>query len=131
MDNFAKNLMINDWIYHDWMGQGKVVKLNTLNGATVIEMQQKDGYKTILNKEPYFQPIEITKEILELNEDEVGSDAFSWQPYKKDGFLFSIHSTDCTFSNCDFTGQLKYVHEIQHVLRLCGFNQFADDFKIE
>ena len=125
MDNFAKNLMINDWIYHDWMGQGKVVKLNTLNGATVIEMQQKDGYKTILNKESYFEPIEITKEILELNKDMVDPDEFSWYIDNKT-FLISVHST-----KQNFTGQLKYVHELQHALRLCGFNRFADDFKIE
>ncbi|MBQ0088527.1 MAG: hypothetical protein KBT27_04250 [Prevotellaceae bacterium] len=27
--------------------------------------------------------------------------------------------------------QIKYVHELQHALRLCGLNDLADNFKIE
>lgn len=126
----VNDLMINDWIKYEPFDRGRVVKLLTGKNGEFIEMQLKDSHQSFLVKDCYFQPIEITKEILELNQDKVGSDAFSWR-LDKNGFLFSIHSTDCTFSNCDFSGQLKYVHELQHALRLCGFNQFADDFKIE
>lgn len=127
-DFSAKDLMLNDWIVSDFQKPGKVTKIRTGKEGNFVEMQYKDNSNTILCRETFFSPIPICKETLELNNDELGSDAFTWQ-FDRKGVFFSIHATSGEH-DLSFTGYLKYVHELQHVLRLCGHEEFADNFKI-
>ena len=76
------------------------------------------------------QPIILTLEILEKN---------GW---KDDGLWYEYQDGTNTIQSClpDMRGiingieikefQCKYVHQYQHLLRLCGLNELADNFKI-
>lgn len=95
-----------------------------------------------------YQPIPLTEEILNANGAYDGDDGrsitidchyvgakdvVSLCEYKG-GFEISV------LTCVDMTGEpnevydlppVKYVHELQHALRLCGLNELADNFKIE
>lgn len=84
------------------------------------------------------EPIPLTLEILERNKFEL-----------RDGFLYhriddKPHHYDFKLKNGGvFTSEgytlecgiyhltIRYVHELQNALRLCGLNELADDFKLE
>ena len=76
-----------------------------------------------------FEPVSITREILEKNGWErkgnymiikVGNDTLYW-----------VENLDCgLYKNQYHMCTCKYVHQLQHALRLCGFDTLADTFKI-
>lgn len=77
-----------------------------------------------------FVPIQLTHEILEKN---------GW---KNDGLWHEYQDGKNIIQSClpDMRGiingieikefQCKYVHQYQHLLRLCGLDELADNFKI-
>jgi len=107
----AKDLMIGDWVWYD-------------NKQVQILQLSKDGkYRNIT-------PIPLTQEILEKNgftlkEGEQGMYGVTIAPYYTrddvpfevfcDGEPFAIWFKDPV--------NIKYVHEIQHALRLCGITR--------
>ena len=82
------------------------------------------------DKDDQPEPITLTPEILEKN---------GW---KDDGLWYEYQDSTNTIQSClpDMRGiingieikefQCKYVHQYQHLLRLCGLNELADNFKI-
>ena len=76
------------------------------------------------------KPIPLTSEILEKN---------GW---KDDGLWYEYQDDTSTIQSClpDMRGiingieikefQCKYVHQYQHLLRLCELNELADNFKV-
>ena len=80
-----------------------------------------EGYKP--------QPIILTPEILEKNGwkhsnrlmiTRIDDNDFYWSK-ELGGILYKNQ-----YNMCD----CKYVHNLQHALRLCGFNKLADNFKV-
>ena len=83
------------------------------------------------------EPIPLTAEILEKN-------GFVRYSTIVNGYVYYIgDSIDyyldytcldrslCIKTECYlFDGEVKYVHELQHALRLCGLNDLADNFKV-
>lgn len=91
------------------------------------------------------KPITLTAEILEKN---------GFEMFKYDGWVhyyrifgnsvipFVLHSMIggemlseeidifSTSTNTNRGIDVNYVHELQHALRLCGLNEFADNFKV-
>lgn len=126
-NDWIDELMLNDW----FLSQDGID--DTCEDVYEWEASKYSSFDDLnyVTENNIVLPLEITKEILELNNDELGSDAFSWRSCKNGGFIFSIHSTDCTFSSCDVSAQLKYVHELQNFLRACGFKEFANNFRIQ
>lgn len=78
------------------------------------------------------KPIPLTAEILEKN---------GWK-WRKKGVIKSLHLYDkeghsimtLTYGNIITVGghevKIRYVHELQYALRLCGRNELADNFKV-
>lgn len=64
---------------------------------------------------PYIQPIPLTSEILEKNFPEP-TDGLTWYP-EEGGFNCHTYVPKCEINAF---GLFKYVHELQHALRLCG-----------
>lgn len=64
------------------------------------------------------EPIPLTPEILEKND----LPQYEWVKIYFQGEYGNI---------TDFSKKLKYVHELQYVLRLCGLNELADNFIID
>ena len=93
------------------------------------------------------RPIPITPEILEKNEFhlELSSDKENVYSHFDEGdctpiiFLsvgqekWTLHVKNYILKKClDFTifHDTLYVHELQHILQLCGLDEFADNFKV-
>lgn len=78
------------------------------------------------------EPIILTEEMLMLN----GFEKYPWNNSAVQ-FVFLdeealIHYGSGIFCYKENTNiKIKYVHELQHLLRLCGLNDLADNFKIE
>lgn len=82
-------------------------------------------------EEEKIEPIPLTKVMLEANGLHYTSTWGAWMyvaPNRKFIMViddkeegFGIHSTKIRF---------KYVHELQHALRLCGLKDLADNFKV-
>jgi len=82
----------------------------------------------------FLAPIPLTTEILEKNGFvRLGKQYNIWMCR---GFGFSLELVDGVFGYYEQgkpyhpTFITKYVHELQHALRLCGQNDLADNFKI-
>lgn len=107
----ATELQIGDWILYG----DKPVK--------VLQLSENGKYDWV-------KPILLTPEILEKN---------GW---KNDGLWHEYQDGKNIIQSClpDMRGiingieikefQCKYVHQYQHLLRLCGLDELADNFKI-
>lgn len=111
----ANELMINDWVYLA-KGYGKpkkgILKIDALDLHRI-----SDGMLEV-------EPIPLTPEILEKNgfvESHVNG-CFSLYTLIYDGISFSLKYVRSVFQ---WLGPLdfKYVHELQHALRLCGIKK--------
>lgn len=80
----------------------------------------------------YVEPIPLTEEILKKNGFERNSiylEKDNVMVFLGERIMFSFFddwAAECTIDN--FT--IKYVHELQHLLRLCGLSYLADNFKV-
>lgn len=107
--------------------------------------QGKVGYHSVPNKLDWarigrLEPIPLTPEILKKNGfkhyvTEEDGDCFD----NREGDLYyCLNRTADGYMSCidvthSFTisGLIKYVHELQHILRLCGLDKLADNLKVE
>lgn len=98
----------------------------------------EDAFGYASRKYDKIMPIPLTAEILEKNGAEK---EYEWsrycisEPYgreiyaglRMDGvYLYADEEDD----KWNFFAHIRYVHELQHALRLCGLNDLADNFKI-
>lgn len=107
----ATELMIGDWV-------------KSRTGMNVKIVCISHDYPCV------YEPIPLTTEILKKN---------GW---KNDGLWYEYLDDKATVQSCppDMRGiingieikefQCKYVHQYQHLLRLCGLDELADNFKI-
>lgn len=80
------------------------------------------------------EPITLTAEI--LRENGWTTDGHTWE---HNDVLFEIEGeynhkkyNSPLYIYCgNIDTELKYVHQLQHALRLCGLNELADDFKVK
>lgn len=80
---------------------------------------------------PYLVPIPLTAEILEKNgfnddgESVYGDDDSYFIPTYQSGFDTEAYETHIEPNEGigDFSGRLRYVHELQHALKLCGIKK--------
>lgn len=116
----VEELMFNDCV--EWMGNYYKVDLPLL-----------------MSKYQYIKPIPLTAEILEKNgfeEDEevfvelfvIVQSTYSLRLWKMPLYFEFIHRNFSTMNEMRIN--IKYVHELQHALRLCGLNELANNFKI-
>lgn len=125
------DLMIGDWVTgKKW--RENPFKLNRINdngkyyyGVTASDAQVG----------PFFieeiEPIPLTPEILEKNcfeedgEGVYGDDNSFFIPIYQNGCGIGMWEThiEPTEGIGDFSGKLKYVHELQHALKLCGIEK--------
>lgn len=94
----------------------------------------ESGEDIDLSIEGCYEPIPLTREMLELN----GFKMRERFQYSEDEWIESFVNLECTFkvlfsdkdgflwNGCD----INYIHELQQALRLAGFKELADNFKI-
>ena len=117
----VEGLMTGDWYW--WEAEGKKYPLQVT----------KDTFKLLDEDISNFQPIPLTPEILEKNDI----------LYEKQSFYYVIKddkNLECTYYmqrvqgdwvvgvdigayDCSVFARIKYVHELQHALKLCGIEK--------
>ena len=119
----ATELMIGDWVYSASMTPRKVQYLNYAKSDSI-------GVADHLNFESNISPIPITPEILEENG---WKETEYWHEYKDGKSIIQcclpdmrgkINGIEIEHVKCE------YVHQYQHLLRLCGLDELADNFKV-
>lgn len=130
----AKELMLFDCVFMD----KNYAEEDPIYAKVCYEPYQiKDGEDIDLAKErncigddTIYRPIPLTPEILGLN-GFVFQAAWEewWLPANTDFVLFVGEDY---FLLSDISGaNIKYVHQLQHALRLVGLSELADNFKVE
>lgn len=119
----SKSLMIGDWVHNSY--HKKNIKWN------YGEMFTPNGFPVIGRD---LEPIPLTAEILEKN----GCNNYWGALYnlqdqtlalsKEMGYFIIGHDYGKDFEPFII---IRYVHELQHALRLCGLTDLADNFKID
>lgn len=128
-------LMIGDWVY------------NALYADTHIPNKGHGWKKTVVNHIPFdedwaIEPIPLTKKLLTLNryeyDEQMNAMIFrfdSVETYIHIEYVFGINrirvSVDKYRCGYAIDTEIRYVHELQNALRLCGLNELADNFKVE
>lgn len=111
----AQDLMVGDWMIVD-------NEAMQVMPALIDALFYDDPIKV--------EPIEITTEILEANGFENYKNIGSIRYFIKDGVKYEVHQGLLYFGRGEIQG-IEYVHELQHILRLIGINDLADNFKIK
>lgn len=128
-----KELMIGDWVY-----------IKEYPMRQEAKKMRAEHYQRSLCE---FEPIPLTEWILKANGAYAANDRRSviidcFCYGVKDEVLLAKYNGAYELSvlTCvDSTGEpnevydlpcVKYVHELQHALRLCGLNEIADNFKV-
>lgn len=134
----ATDLMINDWVYLSEKSRYamQVTLIDGSNCTLDFEGNEADFFDGIYGDNG-IAPIPLTTELLELNGWRDEHD--SWYLHEwcddivlfgddEDGFLWYIFDTATT--NKIYVTTAYYVHDLQHILRIRGYDNIADNFKI-
>jgi len=135
----ARDFMIGDWMQD---GNGFPMRIVTVgegwayadfegNEADPWEYRDRDFADGTAN------PVELTAAMLEASGFERGVHTAEWVRDADADCPTMIAVDACGtasvykegFRYCN--GRARYVHELQHVLRLAGLNEIADNFKLE
>lgn len=121
----AENLMIGDWVLHD----GEPYQIRQL-GIYGVDRDGEDypavcvgkpkGIGLIIERNE-IEPIPLTDEFLKQNGFERVNGDYQDVFYVYDGIELLIDDGYTLFGQCKMP--IKYVHELQHALRLCGINK--------
>ena len=139
----AKDLMIGDWVaVHRPGDRHEQVRVKSVIGNGTIEARTSDGLVAI--GELAVELIPLTAEILEkngfeelMNESEVSAARFGRKPEPTGVWQYGFGQFDSvayvfeqSFLRIKFMegytadiANIKYVHELQHALRLCGIEK--------
>lgn len=78
------------------------------------------------------EPIPLTEEILKANKFEYrGFTAYESMHYDHSVTVYFNKDREIFMLIGGEQRWMRYVHELQHALRLCGFNDMAENFKIK
>lgn len=125
----ADELMIGDWMQHANGNYFRVTRIDKWgDGSTHFAC----GHPHLWEYNNKFSPIPLTGEILEKN-GFVKQDYDGWVISEKFGRRFISYRTDyfdgllkilyAEEPFCDLCLKIKYVHELQHALRLCNIEK--------
>lgn len=124
-------LMLNDWVVVYKKSQPVKAQVEVVSKYTITALGESRVCDNVI-------PVTLTLEILELNGFELRDDflyhRIDDKPHHYDFKLKSggVFSAEGFTLNCGvYYLTIKYVHELQNALRLCGLNELADNLKVE
>lgn len=127
------DLQINDWVYLSEKSRYpmQVRGVNESDCLLDFDGNEGDPFDGIYG-EGGIAPIELTAEMLKRNKWESLYGRY-WENIKVTEFSISQYGAEfrCCLGYDNELTFFRYVHELQHLLRLCGYDDLADDFKIE
>ena len=115
----CRELMCGDWIADNNGFRWQIICVGDDYAYATFEDNEGDPWEFV-DKDDQPQPILLTPEILEKNEE-----VKSLTMFRK-----NEQGIDCLALIYIPAINLYYVHELQHALRLCGLNELADNFKV-
>lgn len=125
----ATELMIGDFIIAKNYGIKEIIGIRDFDG--VVEISESEDSEVEI---PYddIKPISLTPEILKKNGWvwRTRYDIESLKLLSEDGHCLMSLTYGKKISVGGHEIEIKYVHELQHALRLCGLEDLADNFKI-
>lgn len=92
---------------------GTILQLTNSNLTNIFTFRKKDVYPIILDESMLMQN-NFNPEIVSW-----------WRPEGEDFFKIAIMNDDTSLC-----AKVKYVHELQHALRLCGLSELAENLKV-
>ena len=120
-----KRLMVGDWVcLKDDVQYESPMKVDGI----LVHNISLEGEGFLGDADEIISPIPLTAEIMENNGFNRYYDSHFYSLLN--GFTVAIADEPYITSafNVDIT--VYYVHELQHALRLCGFDELADNFKV-
>lgn len=123
----AEELMIGDLVIHGFGGIGKITEIDS---KTVVIKDDGfdigDGMNEVSFAINELKPIPLTDEILVksgFRKQNNSSGVIKLDTYwLGEEFGFRIHSFETDYYQFGLA-KIKYVHQLQHALRLCGINK--------
>lgn len=135
----AKELMCDDLVSH----RGNTYKvfgiMRNADGVDLAPVHLRNAEGLMLGPITCFateiEPIPLTEEILENNDFEIVGHHAMFYVNKDSIEEASIHidyvdSVDIDTPDYRYSGWCKEVHTLQHILRLCGLDDIADNLKV-
>lgn len=109
-----EELMANDWVFNTYNQQPEQV-------CEIREQMVMLAYNDLYDYDE-FEPIPLTEEILQKHFPNT-DDGLTWWPITETD-TFSVHIDIPDSEDHDkyahiYTGVIRYVHELQHILTLC------------
>jgi len=133
----AKDLMIGDYVMVKTIdGKQKIVKVAEIIEEAIFANDDSCYYEETIDSIP------LTEDILKANEFINPTKRNNSKPKRLNYSAWYSNDTTITFygvyteievgtTTCSYLGNIKYVHELQHILRVCGLPDVADKLKLE
>lgn len=125
-------LMIGDWVFNKHHKKHiQITPYDFFNHAHLPSGKQYFVGEPEVVSGRDFEPIPLTHEILERNGFKYFEDCNSYILLTEDldSVILTLNGLTVIFHWHDIP--IMCVHQLQHVLRLCGLNELADNFKLE
>lgn len=123
----ATELMIGDWVTYTGDDEGPIEGIiDAINPRLDYEIEIL-GTDAKINE---IEPIPLTHEILKKNGWHGNSIFMELDADENTQFSWANRCGAVLYKNGWCHCDCKYVHTLQHALRLCGFDELADNFKI-
>lgn len=129
------DIQINDWVYLSEATKYamRVTSIDEDHCYLDFEGNEGDPFDGIYGEKDGIAPIPLTDEMLYANgwRFEILDDCWTHIKTSKVVIEQSLDNDRPVFSYDNGEFAFTYVHELQHLFRLCGLDNFADNFKIE
>lgn len=119
----ANELMIGDWVISEIEEAGRITELGR---DWIVALTYGNNNNAVTDELRHLQPIPLTSEILKKN-----GFCYDDSPFVQGwcGYGLLIYNGRVTAGQ-NVSMVCQYVHQLQHILRLCDKNELADNFKI-
>ena len=126
----CRELQIGDWITDNHGFKWQIICVGDDYAYATFDGNEADPWE-FDDKDDQPEPIAITPEILEKNGWKRVDEIFmEKRVYENIYFSWADRYGAVLSQNGHYMCDCKYVHELQHALRLCGLTELANNFKV-
>ena len=125
----CKELQIFDWVQNKNGFQWQIIGVGDDYAYATFEGNEGDPWE-FNDKDDRPEPIPLTPGILEKNG---WKETEYWHEYKDGNTIiqYSLSNIWGIINEIEIEHfKCEYVHQLQHLLRLCGLDELADNFKV-
>ena len=123
----CRDLMVGDWVANQ---NGSLMQIVAVDEDNAYACEGNEERPWIFGYDEDYEPIPLTPEILEKNG---WKEAEYWHEYQDGENIIQCCLPDMRgrINGIEIENfKCEYVHQYQHLLRLCGLNELADNFKV-